>query len=68
MVDIIRDIEDGKGKEGDVDFLLSVSDGIFGNTFCPLADGSSMMVAGAVKKFRDEFEYHIKNKKCMVAS
>jgi NADH-quinone oxidoreductase subunit F len=68
MVDIIRDIEEGKGKEGDVDFLISVSDGIFGNTFCPLGDGASMMVAGAVKKFRDEFEYHIKNKKCVVAS
>lgn len=68
MADIIRDIEEGKGKEGDIDFLLSVSDGIFGNTFCPLADGSSAMVSGAVKKFRDEFEYHIKNKKCMVAS
>jgi len=68
MVDIIKDIEEGKGKEGDIDFLVSVSDGIFGNTFCPLGDGASMMVSGAVKKFRDEFEYHIKNKKCMVAS
>lgn len=68
MVDIIRDIEEGRGKEGDIDFLTTVSEGIFGNTFCPLGDGASMMVSGAIKKFRDEFEYHIKNKKCMVAS
>ncbi|MDH3973261.1 MAG: NADH-quinone oxidoreductase subunit NuoF [Deltaproteobacteria bacterium] len=68
MVDIIKDIEEGKGKEGDIDFLLSVSDGIFGNTFCPLGDGASMMVTGAINKFRDEFEYHIKNKKCLSAS
>jgi len=68
MVDIIKDIEEGRGKEGDVDFLVSVSEGIFGNTFCPLGDGASMMVSGAINKFRDEFEYHIKNKKCMSAS
>lgn len=68
MVDILKDIEEGKGREGDIDLLMSVSDNIFGKTFCPLGDGASMMVQGAVKKFREEFEYHIKNKKCMVAS
>jgi len=66
MADIIRDIEAGKGQDGDIELLTSVSDNIFGNTFCPLGDGASMMVSGAVKKFREEFEYHIKNKKCMV--
>ena len=67
MVKILKDIENGEAKKGDVDFLQSVSDGIFGNTFCPLGDGASMMVNGAIKKFRDEFEYHIENKKCQVS-
>jgi len=67
MSDIIRDIEEGRGQEGDIDLLTSVSDNIFGKTFCPLGDGASMMVSGAVKKFREEFEYHIENKKCMVS-
>jgi len=68
MVDILKDIENGNAHQGDMELLLDVSDNIFGKTFCPLADGSSMMVSAAVKKFRGEFEYHIKNKKCMVAS
>ncbi len=68
MAKILADIENGEGREGDVDLLLSVSDNIFGKTFCPLGDGASMMVSGAVKKFREEFEYHIENGKCMVAS
>lgn len=68
MYHIIRDIEAGKGKEGDVDLLDSVAQNIFGNTFCPLGDGASMMIRGAIKKFRDEFEYHIENKKCLAAS
>lgn len=68
MAKILKDIENGDAREGDVDFLKSVSDGIFGNTFCPLGDGATMMVNGAIKKFRDEFEAHIKNKKCPVCS
>ncbi len=66
MVDILKGIENGTAEAGDLDLLTSVADNIFGKTFCPLADGSSMMVNGAVKKFREEFDYHIENKKCMV--
>ena len=67
MVKILKDIEEGQGRAGDVDLLSSVSGNIFGKTFCPLGDGASMMVSGAIKKFRSEFEYHIENKKCVAA-
>ncbi len=68
MAKIIQDIENGNAQEGDIDLLVDVANNIFGKTFCPLGDGASMMVTGAIKKFRAEFEYHIKNKKCMVSS
>lgn len=67
MVDILKDIEAGKGREGDLELLMNVTKNIFGKTFCPLGDGASMMVAGAVRKFGDEFDYHIKNRQCIVA-
>lgn len=67
MAEIIKDIEAGKGNAGDVQLLQDVSNNIFGNTFCPLGDGASMMISGALKKFGDEFEYHINHKKCIVA-
>ncbi len=66
MAKIIKDIETGKSNEGDVQLLQDVSSNIFGNTFCPLGDGASMMVTGALKKFGDEFDHHITHKKCMV--
>ncbi|MBE9504241.1 MAG: NADH-quinone oxidoreductase subunit NuoF [Proteobacteria bacterium] len=68
MAKIIDDIEAGKGQDGDIDLVYDVALNIFGKTFCPLGDGASMMVRGAIDKFRDEFEHHIKNKTCLVAS
>jgi NADH-quinone oxidoreductase subunit F len=37
-----------------------------GRTICALGDAAAMPVAGFIKHFRDEFQYHIDNKRCMV--
>lgn len=58
-------IEFGHGKEGDVDLLNEVCTMIQGRTICFLADSLVMPVVSYVKKFREEFEYHITHKKCM---
>lgn len=63
---VLHRIEHGQGKEGDVELLESLCGNIFGRTFCPLGDGAVMALRGALKNFRDEFVYHVKNNRCMV--
>lgn len=66
LVKVMRRVEGGEGKEGDVDLILKLCVDIFGRTFCPLGDGAVMALRGAINNFRDEFEYHITHKRCMV--
>ncbi|HBR16210.1 MAG: NADH oxidoreductase (quinone) subunit F [Deltaproteobacteria bacterium RIFCSPLOWO2_12_FULL_43_16] len=63
---VLHRIEHGKAQEGDVELLESLCGNIFGRTFCPLGDGAVMALRGALKNFKDEFEYHVKNKRCLV--
>ncbi|HEX9389753.1 MAG TPA: NADH-quinone oxidoreductase subunit NuoF [Usitatibacteraceae bacterium] len=64
---IIHRIEHGEGRHEDLDLLLNLSDQIQGRTICALGDAAAMPVRAFVKNFREEFEYHIANKRCLVA-
>ena len=50
----------------DLDLLASVTSNISGRTICALGDAAAMPVQGMLKHYRNEFEYHIEHKKCMV--
>jgi NADH-quinone oxidoreductase subunit F len=63
---VVNRIETGKGRQEDLDLLDDVAKKIMGRTICALGDAAAMPVAGFIKHFRDEFQYHIDNKKCMV--
>jgi NADH-quinone oxidoreductase subunit F len=63
---ILWRIENGKGKEEDIELLRDICANIAGNTVCPLGDGAVVPVTSSIEKFREEYEYHIKNGKCMV--
>jgi NADH-quinone oxidoreductase subunit F len=63
---VVHRIEHGQGKQQDLDLLESVSTKIMGRTICALGDAAAMPVASFIKNFRDEFQYHIDHKKCMV--
>jgi NADH-quinone oxidoreductase subunit F len=65
---IINRIEHGQGRMEDLDLLLNLSDQIQGRTICALGDAAAMPVRAFVKNYREEFEYHIKHKRCMVAA
>ena len=58
----------GLGRIEDLDLLLNLSDQIQGRTICALGDAAAMPVRAFVKNYREEFEYHIKHKRCMVAA
>ncbi len=61
-------IENGQGRPSDMDLLNSVADNIQGRTICALGDAAAMPVRAMIKHFRNEFEYHIEHKTCMVAA
>lgn len=63
---IMERIENGKGKEDDIDLLRDICTNIVAKTVCPLGDAVAVPIMSTIEKFRDEYEYHIKNKKCMV--
>ena len=58
-------IERGEGRPQDADLLLSMSDNIGGKSLCALGDAAIGPVISSVKKFRDEFIYHIEHKSCL---
>ena len=68
MSQILKRIEHGKGREGDVELLESLCTGIFGRCFCALGDAAVMALRGALTHFGEEFAYHIAHKKCAVTN
>ncbi len=52
------------GVEDDVDTALDVSFNILGKTLCPLGDAAAMPMISILKKYRHEFEEHLKLGAC----
>ena len=65
---IVHRIEHGQGRPEDLEQLLGVAGKISGHTICALGEAAAMPVQSFVRQFREEFEYHIEHKKCMVGS
>ena len=66
MLKVLYKIEHGQGSMEDIDLLWDIQRRIEGNTICPLGDAASWPVAAAIRHFREEFEWHVKNpKECM---
>jgi NADH-quinone oxidoreductase subunit F len=59
-------IERGQGRNEDLDKLNSVADNIAGRTICALGDAAALPVKSFLRHFRDEFQYHIDHKHCLV--
>lgn len=60
---ILDRITSGGGQPGDVDLLLDVCANIDGRSYCGLGDAAAWPIVGAIKAFREEFEYWIKHKR-----
>jgi NADH-quinone oxidoreductase subunit F len=67
MEKIFHRIEQGEGQTGDLDLILNVSSNIMGNTICPFGDAAAMPAAAFIRKYREEFEAHIAQKRCTVS-
>jgi NADH-quinone oxidoreductase subunit F len=65
---IIRRIENGEGKMSDLETLERLAPGMSaGRTICALGDAAATPVLSFLKHFREEFEYHINHRRCMVS-
>ncbi|WP_085315072.1 NADH-quinone oxidoreductase subunit NuoF [Derxia lacustris] len=63
---MVHRIEHGAGRLEDLDELDRIAGNIMGRTICALGDAAAMPVRGFLKHYRDEFAYHVENKKCLV--
>ncbi len=62
---ILLAIENGEGQPGDLEKLNELTSFMGpGNTFCALAPGAAEPIQSALKYFRDDFERHIREKRC----
>ena len=64
MEDVLHRIEHGHGREQDLALLLDIADNIAGKTLCALGDAAAGPVSSFVKKFRGDFEAHIRGGRC----
>jgi NADH-quinone oxidoreductase subunit F len=64
LVQILKDLESGKGEAADLDKLLDLCDNIAGRSFCALADGAASPIISSLKYFRQEYLDHLSNGGC----
>ncbi|MBI9034355.1 MAG: NADH-quinone oxidoreductase subunit NuoF [Bacteroidales bacterium] len=64
MLEILERITDGKGKEGDIELLEELAEQIKQNSLCGLGQTAPNPVLTTLKYFRNEYEAHIRDKKC----
>ena len=65
---VLARIERGGGRREDLDLLLDVCDNMTGKTICVLSDAAALPVASYVRYFRDEFEAHVRERRCPLAA
>jgi NADH-quinone oxidoreductase subunit F len=64
---ILDRIEHGKGRDEDWALIADICDNISFKTICPLGDAAATPINSYVRKFKEEFEYHFKEKKCLTS-
>lgn len=57
---IVHSIQSGQGRLQDIQLIEKVSDHMMGRTICALSDAAAMPALSFVKKFRDEFEFYVR--------
>ncbi len=64
MLDMLENICNGKGKPEYLDLLLEMSEQIKAGSLCALGGTAPNPVLTTIRYFRDEYEAHIKEKRC----
>ncbi len=64
LLEVLTRITKGEGKEEDIDFLQELGEAIKDASMCGLGKTLPNPVLSTLKYFREEYEAHIKEKKC----
>jgi NADH:ubiquinone oxidoreductase subunit F (NADH-binding)/(2Fe-2S) ferredoxin/Pyruvate/2-oxoacid:ferredoxin oxidoreductase delta subunit len=64
MWEILNDICEGRGQEGDIELLEELAQMVADSSLCQLGTTSPNPVLSTLKYFRSEYEAHIKDKSC----
>jgi NADH-quinone oxidoreductase subunit F len=56
LVQTLQRLDEGQGKDGDIELLLDLCENILGRSFCALGDGATSPITSAIQYFREEFE------------
>jgi NADH:ubiquinone oxidoreductase subunit F (NADH-binding)/(2Fe-2S) ferredoxin/NAD-dependent dihydropyrimidine dehydrogenase PreA subunit len=65
ILDILNRICEGKGREGDIELLEELCEEIISTSLCGLGQGAPMPVVSTLRFFRQEYEAHIQEKRCL---
>jgi NADH-quinone oxidoreductase subunit F len=57
---ILERFHAGLGRPEDIDIIADLAKNMLGRTFCPLGDAAAMPTISIMKKWRGEFEEHLK--------
>ncbi|MFZ5998576.1 MAG: NADH-quinone oxidoreductase subunit NuoF [Nitrospirota bacterium] len=64
MLDLLTNITEGKGKQGDIELLQDMSQDIIATSLCGLGQTAPNPVLTTIKYFREEYESHINEQWC----
>jgi NADP-reducing hydrogenase subunit HndC len=64
MLEVLTRITEGEGREGDIEFLEELGEVIKDASMCGLGKTLPNPVLSTIRYFRDEYEAHIKEKRC----
>ena len=68
MLDILVRIVEGDGQEGDIELLLELAETISATALCGLGKSAALPVVSTIENFREEYEAHIREKRCPAGS
>ena len=64
MLEMLEKITDGKGEEGDIEKLEKLAASVKAGALCALGQTAPNPILSTLRYFRDEYEAHIKEKRC----
>ena len=64
LLQILRRIEHGRGRQEDLDLLLRLCGNIAGRTVCAFGDAEIAPITSTLQHFRDEYEAHVQGQRC----
>jgi len=67
MLEILTNITQGKGKEGDIELLEEMAQVIKNAALCGLGQTAPNPVLSTIRYFRNEYEEHIRDHRCRAA-